>query len=60
MKPEEVLDFIRSVYKMRSWQKACASRKRPEFERERVRWENEVDGVLEKEKPKLFDNYVKD
>lgn len=56
MKPEEVRDFIWSVFKMRSWQKACNERKRAAFEKERARWEREVDSVLEREKPKLFDN----
>lgn len=56
MKPEDVKDFIRSVFKMRAWQKAYAERKTTYAKKEAERWENEVDTTLAEEKPKLFDN----
>jgi len=56
MRPEDVKDFIWSVFKMRSWQKAYAERKTAYAKNEAERWEKEVDTTLAEEKPKLFDN----
>ena len=56
MKPEDVMDFIRSVFKMLAWQKAYAERKTTYAKKEAERWENDVDKTLAEEKPKLFDN----
>lgn len=56
MTPEEMKDFIRSVFKMRAWQKAHAERRTKYAQKEAARWESEVDRTLAEEKPKLFDN----
>ena len=48
MKPEDVKDFIRSVFKMRAWQKAYAERKTTYAKKEAERWENDVDTTLAK------------
>ena len=56
LKPEDVKDFIRSVFKMRAWQKAYAERRTTYAKKEAERWENDVDKTLAEEKPKLFDN----
>lgn len=50
MKPEDVKDFIRSVFKMRAWQKAYAERRTTYAKNEAERFQAEVDGMLEKEK----------
>ena len=56
MSPDKVKDFIRSVFKMRAWQKAYAERRTAYAKKEAERWENDVDTTLAEEKPKLFDN----
>ncbi len=56
MSPDKVKDFIRSVFKMRAWQKAYAERRATYAKNEAARFEKEVDMALEEEKPKLFDN----
>ena len=56
MKPEDVKDFIRSVFKMRAWQKAYAERRTTYAKHEAARWENDVHTTLAEEKQTLFDN----
>ncbi len=50
MTPEEMKDFVRSVSKMRSWQKAYEERRTTYARREAERFQAEVDRMLEKEK----------
>ena len=53
MKPEDVKDFIRSVFKMRAWQKAYAERRTAYAKKEAERFQAEVDRMLEKEKEEI-------
>lgn len=49
MKPEEMKDFVSSVSKMRSWQKAYEERRTAYARREAERFQAEVDRMLENE-----------